>query len=196
MRHRPYLPPDRSHPAVVGAVRQQRSKNTVRGRAPGIHAPPLHARSRHAEPRERTTLVISEARCTPARVKRRLIALGASGCGRRVGPRVAEGSEAGLLAGDRGQGVQPGRAVSPSPRDRGPMRPAWWALHEKPVGDKDGAIYGAGAKSLALVQKRGATPSTSTRRGPDMLSSDKDQFLHQCDRYHETRTNRPTAWSS
>jgi hypothetical protein len=37
------------------------------------------------------------ARCTPARVNRRLIAHGASERGRRVGPRVAEGSEAGLL---------------------------------------------------------------------------------------------------
>src|SRR5215831_16501540 len=102
MRYRPYVPPYRSHPVVVDAVRQQRSKNTVRGRAPVIHAPPLHARSRHAEPRERTTLVISEARCTPARVKPRLIAYGASGRGRRVSPRVAEGAESGLFAGDRG----------------------------------------------------------------------------------------------
>ena len=25
-----------------------------------------------------------------------------------------------------------------------------------------------------------------------MLSLDNDPFLHQCNRYHETRTNRPT----
>src|SRR6516164_562959 len=44
------------------------------------------------------------ARCTAARVNRRLIAHGASERGRRVGPRVAEGSEAGLLVGDRDKG--------------------------------------------------------------------------------------------
>jgi len=41
------------------------------------------------------------APCTPARVNRGLIAHGTSERGRRVGLRVAEGSEAGLLAGDR-----------------------------------------------------------------------------------------------
>src|SRR5215472_5143406 len=123
MRYRPYLPPDRSHPAVVGAVRQKRSKNTVRGRAPVIHAPPLHARSRHAEPRERTTLVISEARCTPARVNRRLIAYGAAGRGRRVGPRVAEERDQASLQVIAARVFKrkwrsPADA-SPSPRDRG-----------------------------------------------------------------------------
>ena len=80
-------------------------------------------------------------------MKRRLIAHGASGCGRRVGPRIAEGSEAGLLAGERGYGVQevtgpqPGRAVSLSSRDRGADQTRFGgALHQKPVGDKDGAI--------------------------------------------------------
>ena len=49
------------------------------------------------------------ARCTAARLKRRLIARGASVRGRRVGPRVAEGSEAGLRAGDRGEGFKRSR---------------------------------------------------------------------------------------
>jgi len=60
----------------------------------------------NAELWERTTLVISEERAAPPRANRRLIARGASVRGRRVGPRVAEGSEAGLRAGDRGEGVQ------------------------------------------------------------------------------------------
>jgi hypothetical protein len=93
---------------------------------------------------ERTTLVISEERAAPPRANRRLIARGASARG-RVGPRVAEGSEAGLRAGDRGEGVQEvtGRRASPvEPRHRHPpMRPAS-ARHctQKPVGNKDGAI--------------------------------------------------------
>jgi hypothetical protein len=51
----------------------------------------------NAELWERTTLVISEERAAPPRANRRLIARGASARGRRVGPRVAEGSEAGLV---------------------------------------------------------------------------------------------------
>ncbi len=86
----------------------------------------------NAELWERTTLVISEERAAPPRANRRLIARGASVRGRRVGPRVAEGSEAGLRAGDRGEGVQEvtGRRASPvEPRHRhhvagAPMRPA------------------------------------------------------------------------
>jgi len=103
----------------------------------------------NAELWERTTLVISEERAAPPRANRRLIARGASVRGRRVGPRVAEGSEAGLRAGDRGEGVQevtgrtgqPGRAAPPSPRGRGTNETRFGgALHQKPVGDKDGAI--------------------------------------------------------
>ena len=71
------------------------------------------------------------ARCAP-HANRRLIVRGASVCDRRVGPRVAEGSESGLLADDRGEGVQEvtGRRASPvEPRHRhhvtgAPMRPA------------------------------------------------------------------------
>ena len=51
----------------------------------------------NAELWERTTLVISEERAAPPRANRRLIARGASVRRRRVGPRVAEGSEAGLV---------------------------------------------------------------------------------------------------
>src|SRR5437763_17027069 len=104
----------------------------------------------NAELWERTTLVISGERATPPRTRiAALIARGASVRGRRVGPRVAEESEAGLLAGDRGEGVQevtgrtglPGRAASPSPRGRGTNETRFGgASHEKPVGDKDGAI--------------------------------------------------------
>src|SRR5207244_11585622 len=86
----------------------------------------------NAELWERTTLVISEQRAAPPRANRRRIARGVSVRGRRVGPRVAEGSEAGLLADDRGEGVQEvtGRRASPTePRHRhyvagAPMRPA------------------------------------------------------------------------
>jgi hypothetical protein len=60
--------------------------------------------------------------------------------------RVADGSEVGLLAGDRGYGVQEvtgqlGRAASPSPRDRDADETRFsGALHQKPIGDKDGAV--------------------------------------------------------
>ena len=60
----------------------------------------------NAEPWERTTLVISEERAAPPCANRRLRARGRSVRDRRVGLRVAEGSEAGLRAGDRGEGVQ------------------------------------------------------------------------------------------
>ena len=72
----------------------------------------------NAELWERTTLVISEERAGP---RTRIAACGRSVRDRRVGPRVAEGSEAGLLAGDRGEGVQDvtGRQASPvEPRHR------------------------------------------------------------------------------
>ena len=86
----------------------------------------------NAELWERTTILISEQRAAPPRVNRRLIARGSSVRGRRAGPRVAEGSESGLLADDRGEGVQEvtGRRASPAePRHRhhvaeAPMRPA------------------------------------------------------------------------
>ena len=51
----------------------------------------------NAELWERTTLVISEECAAPPRANRRLIARGRSVRDRRVGPRVAEGSEAGLV---------------------------------------------------------------------------------------------------
>ena len=39
------------------------------------------------------------------------------------------------------------------------------ALHQKPVGDKDGAFKRAGLKSFALAQKSYATPPASAREG-------------------------------
>ena len=51
----------------------------------------------NAELWERTTLVISEERAAPPRANRSPVARGAPVRGRRVGPRVAEGSEAGLV---------------------------------------------------------------------------------------------------
>ena len=76
--------------------------------------------------------MISEERAAPPRANRSPVARGAPVRGRRVGPRVAEGSEAGLRAGDRGENVQEvtGRRASPvEPRHRhhvagAPMRPA------------------------------------------------------------------------
>jgi len=50
-------------------------------------------------------------------------------------------------------------------------------------------------KSFALVQKSSPTPPSPLRRVRICSHWITIQFLHQCDRYHETRTNRPTAWS-
>ena len=114
------------------------------------------------------------ARRTAARLNRRLIARGASVRGRRVGPRVAEGSAAGLIAGDRGEGVQEvtGRLGSPfEPRHRHhltglPMRPAS-AMHcTKDLLEITTAPSRVPArKSFALVHKSGATPSNSAGEG-------------------------------
>ncbi len=128
----------------------------------------------NAELWERTTLVISEERATPPRANRRLIARGASVRGRRVGPRVAEGSEAGLRAGDRGEGVQEvtGRRASPvEPRHRhhvvgAPMRPALAGHCTKNLLEiKTAPSRVPARKSFALVQKSGATPSDSAGEG-------------------------------
>jgi hypothetical protein len=102
----------------------------------------------NAEPWERTTLVISEEHAAPPRAHRRLIARGRSVRHRRVGPRVAEGSEAGLVQviaarvqEGHGSTGQSGRGAPPPPRDRGANETRFaGALHQKPVGDNNGAI--------------------------------------------------------
>ena len=70
---------------------------------------------------------------------------------------------------------QPDRAVSPSPRDSSADETCFGgALRQKPVGDKDGAIYGVGVKELcAGTEKRCDTPA-SAREGSDILSLDND----------------------
>jgi hypothetical protein len=111
-------------------------------------------------------------------VNRRLIARGAPVRGRRVGPRGAEGSEAGLRAGDRGEGVQEvtGRRASPvEPRHRhhvagAPMRPASAGLCTKNLLEITTAPSRVPArKSFALVQKAVRYPPTPLGRGSDAL---------------------------
>src|SRR6266446_4503873 len=119
----------------------------------------------NAEPWERTTLVISEERAAPPCANRRLRARGRSVRDRRIGLRVAEGSEAGLRAGDRGEGVQdvmgrraqPGRAAPPSPRGRGTNETRFGgALQQNLLKIKDGAISGAGTKELLRLYTKAA----------------------------------------
>ena len=124
----------------------------------------------NAELWERTTLVISEERTTLPRLNRRLIARGASVRGRRVGLRVAEGSEAGLIAGDRGEGIQEvtsRRGIQFEPRHRQhvtrvPIRRAS-AVHctKNLLEIRTAPSRVPARKSFALVQKSGATPSDS-----------------------------------
>src|SRR3984893_15057563 len=101
LRGRPVAVGDGAKRGVVAAASYEARAFGVRSAMPSTTAMRQCAELVFVAPRfdvyravSRQTRDLRRARCTPARVNRRLIARGASVRGRRVGPRVAEGSEA------------------------------------------------------------------------------------------------------